>query len=96
MASFTNVYWAPDKFTKTRSFAKPISGHLGIDFSMVKQEPVTAGFFFGQNQPLLTNQPPQATAFKPEYFVGGDGVLPTVGGKPRTNIAGMNFRRGYK
>ena len=81
---FTNVYWQPEKYNTPRQFQKPISGHLGIDFDIPKQDPVTAGWYFGQNPVLVTAQRKSLSrGAQPEYFLSGDKVLPTVGGYPR-------------
>ena len=92
--TFTDVYWVPEKYSRSRAFTRPVSGHLGIDFDMVKQDPVTAGFYFGQNQPVLTAQQTKLSkGYQPEYFLSGDGVLPTVGGHPRLPKELFKFSR---
>ena len=93
MPSFTNLYWASDKYTHPRSYdiVNVKSNHLGIDFDMVKQDPVSAGYYFNQNQvtqPVKLNK-----GFQPEYFRGGDRVIPTVAGKPRVDPSLYKFSR---
>ena len=81
---FTSVYWQPEKYTRSRKFVKPISGHLGIDFDLPKRDPVTAGWYFNQNQSLASGHVTKLSkGYQPEYFLSGDNVLPTVGGNPR-------------
>ena len=93
---FTDVYWTADKYSRTRSYQFPVSGHLGIDFEMVKQDPVTAGWYFNQNQPNLYARPALSNEIRPEYFVSGDGVVPTVHGKARMSTEPFKISRHYK
>ncbi len=93
---FTDVYWTADKYTRSRAFQLPISGHLGIQFEQVKRDPVTAGWYFNQNQPNLHARPPLSTEYRPEYFVSGDGVVPLVHGKARMSTEPFKISRHYK
>ena len=94
----TSVFWADDKYARPQYYSSKniISGHLGIDFVMPKQGPVTAGWYFNQNQPLATANPKMTNSAKPEYFVSGDGVIPTVAGRPREGIFAGKFSRTYR
>ena len=94
--AFTNLYWAPDKYTTTRTFTTPISGHLGVDFEMVQPDPVTAGYYFNQNQaqPGISNR--MTNSYMPEYFTSGSGEVPTVGGAPRMDPSVFKFSRTYQ
>ena len=83
--SFTNVYWAPQKEYQPRTFLKPVSGHLGFLNVIPKPDPVTAGYYYGQNPPISNVRPPAViTKAEGEYFAVG-GELPTVAGKPRVD-----------
>ena len=93
---FTDVYWTADKHTRATTWQLPVSGHLGIDFELPKQDPVTAGWYFNQNQPSLYARPPLSTEVRPEYFVSGDGVVPTVHGKARMPTEPFKISRHYK
>ena len=79
--TFTNVYWVSDKYTRPTQFSLPISGHLGIQFEQVKQDPVTAGWYFNENQ-IMGYSTKLTNGAQPEYFLSGDGVLPTIICKP--------------
>ena len=94
--SYTNLYWAPDKYSTTRTFTPPISGHLGIDFEMIPDDPVTAGYFFNQNQPLPGISNRMTNSYMPEYFTAGSGKVPTVGGAPRMDQSVFKFSRTYQ
>ena len=93
---FTNLYWQPDKYSTTRQFTQEISGHLGIDFELIPHDPVTAGFYFNENQALPLTNRKHANSFWPEYFVAGSGTVPTVGGQPRMDPSLFKFSRTYR
>jgi len=85
MASFTNVFWAPPKQFVSKSFLKPISGHLGFQINIPTPDPVTSGFYYGEGPPIYNVRPPTVvTRSDPEYYTVG-GVLPTVAGRPRVD-----------
>ena len=93
--SFTNVYWAPEKYTRAQRFDKPVTGHLGIDFDFIPRDPVTAGYFHGENQAGFPNTQAReiVTDARPEYFTAGEGVVPTVAGQPRVGKEELKFDR---
>ena len=93
---FTDVYWTADKYTRPIEGQIPISGHLGIQFEQVKRDPVTAGWYFNQNQPSAYARPTLSTEIRPTYHLSGDGVVPTVGGLPRMATGPLKITRHYK
>ena len=80
--SFTNVYWAPQKDFTTQTFLRPVSGHLGFQIKIPVPEPVSSGYYYGENPPITNVRKPEiVTRSDPETFVVG-GEMPVVAGRP--------------
>ena len=94
-ANFTNVFWTAPKQFHTQTFLKPISGHLGFQINIPKPDPVTSGFYYGENPPINNVRAPTVvTRSDPEWYVV-DGTMPTVAGHARMDPTSkaMKFSR---
>jgi len=79
--NFTHPYWTPPYETRLLKTLAPIANNYGFQFNLPYPDPVTAGFYYGENPPLGRRE--YVYDSRPEYFTVGGNIMPTVNGKPR-------------
>ena len=93
--NLTNPYWRAPTEYNLQKFDKPISNSRGFLFNLPHRQPVTAGYYYGQNQPQVNTRKPQiVTDSRPEYY-SVQNIIPTTGGRPLIDIKSkeMTFDR---
>ena len=78
----TNPYWTPPVKFVTHKLLKPIARNIGFQFRLPWPQPVTAGYYYGENP--VWGRKEQVYTTQPEWF-STDNILPSSAGTPLIN-----------
>ena len=96
MPSFTNVFWTAGGETQQKSYNPTNDFTDGFFPPKIVRDPVTAGYWYGGNQPITNPHHINASGGRPEYFASEGKTVPAVGGVPRLDPQLLKFSRNYK
>jgi len=78
----TNPYWEPPVVYKARKHLKPIARDTGFRFQLPWPQPVSAGFYYGENPAWGRKE--QVFSAQPEWYAV-DNIIPSSGNIPMVN-----------
>jgi len=78
----TSPYWAPEQVYKGVKSQQFQERRLGFQFDIPHPDPVTAGFYYGENP--IPGRRELVYSAQPEYFAV-ENIIPSAGGIPRYN-----------
>ena len=90
-ASFRHPYWTAPVSTRPQKFLKPMLNNLGWNFNIPHEDPVTAGFYYGE-QPGIYGRRTIVTRSDPEYYTVSGNIMPSVNGIPRMDPYSREMR----